>query len=465
MTKWIPDLEDRDRPIFRAIANAIEEAVAQGDLSPGDQLPTQRALADQLGVTVGTVGRAYQEAEDRGLLMGQVGRGTFVQRPRTEGESWISDVGGAEDGMIDLSANFPPPDEEAGQALATALRGISQERELDWLLRYQKSFRAPLHHRRAGVTWLEARGLHVRPGEVLVAAGAQHALTAAFAVLTRPNDLVLSAATTYPGFRTIARMFSVRVQGVTMDEEGIVPDDLARRCEKEDVKLLYVIPTLQNPTVATMSSARRKEVAEVCTAHDVLILEDDIHAPLVPEAPAPIAHHAPETACYISSLSKAVAPGLRTAYVVPPPTQASRIQDGIRATIWMPPPLCIEVVSRWIESGYVEDLVARRRNLISERNRLASEILGGIPHRSSEYSMHLWLYLPDQWSAREFALAAEARGVRLSEASAFSVEPTQIPSAVRICLGAPTENDDVEEALYTIRRLMDEGPTPTLTTV
>lgn len=465
MTKWMPDLDDREPPIYRALADAIEEAVARGELSPGDQLPTQRALARSLQVTVGTVSRAYQEAEGRGLLSGQVGRGTFVQPPPSDSERWIRGAGTSDEGEIDLSANFPPPVSGDGPALSSALQEIAGERDAAWLLRYRKTALAPPGHRRAGASWLKQRGLEVPPERVLVSAGAQHALTAAFAALTRPNDLVLCGTATYPGFRTIARMFAVEVEGVAMDEEGILPDELDSRCRSPDVKILYALPTLQNPTVATMSERRRRQVAEICSAHDVLIVEDDIYAPLLPDAPSPIAHHAPDTVCYISSLSKAVAPGLRVAYVVAPHPQAARIEDGIRATMWMPPPLCLEVVSRWIESGRMDDLIERRRACLSERNRLAAETLGPFEYRSHEHSMHLWLSLPGPWTGREFAAAALERGVRVTEPEVFAVDPHEVPAAVRVCLGAPEEDGRLARALQTIRALLDEGPSPTLSTV
>ena len=79
MTMWIPDLSAHSGPRYQAIADAIGTAIRSGDLAGGDRLPPQRELAWQLGVTVGTVSRGYTLAEQRGLLSGEVGRGTYVR--------------------------------------------------------------------------------------------------------------------------------------------------------------------------------------------------------------------------------------------------------------------------------------------------------------------------------------------------------------------------------------------------
>src|SRR3546814_8209751 len=83
MTIWIPKIDHRPAPRYRAIAEAISDAIASGELPSGTRLPPQRELAWRLGVTVGTVTRAYDLAAQRRLLSGEVGRGTFVRARRT----------------------------------------------------------------------------------------------------------------------------------------------------------------------------------------------------------------------------------------------------------------------------------------------------------------------------------------------------------------------------------------------
>ena len=104
MTMWVPEIEERSGPLYQAIVDALAHDTARGALAAGQRLPTHRELADRLGITVGTVTRAYTEAARRGLVSGEVGRGTFARGravedvPRTTTDA----------GTVDLSVNLPP---------------------------------------------------------------------------------------------------------------------------------------------------------------------------------------------------------------------------------------------------------------------------------------------------------------------------------------------------------------------
>ena len=78
MTNWLPDLKSGSGPLYVRLAGRIEDAIEEGDLPVGSKLPPQRNLAYDLGVTVGTVSRAYSIVRERGLVSGEVGRGTYV---------------------------------------------------------------------------------------------------------------------------------------------------------------------------------------------------------------------------------------------------------------------------------------------------------------------------------------------------------------------------------------------------
>src|SRR4051812_42646153 len=110
MTNWLPELKRETSPVYREIADAIAGDIAAGALPPGTRLPTHRDLAWRLGVTVGTVSRAYAEAERRGLIGGEIGRGTFVLPGRQDFGPKRTEV---PDGFIDLSINYAITGSEA----------------------------------------------------------------------------------------------------------------------------------------------------------------------------------------------------------------------------------------------------------------------------------------------------------------------------------------------------------------
>src|SRR6185503_7364485 len=192
MTSWEPDLRARSGPRYLAIADALADDVAQGRLRPGGRLPTHRDLAERLGVTVGTVSRAYAEAAHRGLVSGEVGRGSFV---RNEAPEFGVPAAGAPQGLVDLSVNHPPTtkDESRGEVLARTLAALARRSDLARLLEYPPEAGAPAH-RAAGAAWIARSGLKAAAANVLVTSGSQHGMTALFAALLRPGDLVLTEA-------------------------------------------------------------------------------------------------------------------------------------------------------------------------------------------------------------------------------------------------------------------------------
>ena len=185
MTNWLPDLTIRDGPRYLAIASGIEEDCAAGRLIPGEKLPTHRDLAWRLGVTVGTVSRAYAEAERRGVVSGQVGRGTFVKAAVSDAA--LQPPGHAQGlSEIDLGCAVPPPLMEDGLILQR-LADLARDPGSLALLGYSAHLGMP-SMREAGAHWMSIRHVKADPRHVAVTAGAQQGILMALAAVARPGD-------------------------------------------------------------------------------------------------------------------------------------------------------------------------------------------------------------------------------------------------------------------------------------
>jgi DNA-binding transcriptional MocR family regulator len=444
MTIWEPTLEGRPGPRYLAIADALAEDLERGRVRPGAQLPTHRALADRLGVTVGTVSRGYAEAARRGLLSGEVGRGTFVRHRISEMPAVRETVG---TGVIDLSLNHPPPAmPEAARALSEALDDLAARSDVSAFLSYPVEG-GSARHREAGAAWIARVGLSARPEDVVVCSGSQHALTTILSTQIRPGDLLLTECLTYPGLKAVAALLHLRVQGLPLDEEGLRPDAFEAACRAGGVRALHCVPTIQNPTTALMSLGRREEIADIARAHGVLIIEDDIHALLPPQRPRPLAALAPELTYYLTSTSKVLTPGLRVGYVLAPPGKAEALAAGIRVTTWGAPPLMVEIVSNWMRSGAADAILDAMRREAAARQELARRVLTGLDFQANPHGMHLWLLLPEPWRSDAFTAAARRRGVLVSPAEAFLVGRTAGAHAVRVSLGSARTRAELEQGL------------------
>lgn len=451
MTIWQPEISGLPGPRYLAIAEALATDVRNGQLSPGDRLPTHRDLAYRLGVTVGTVSRAYAEAERRGLIGGEVGRGTFVRpdaRRRKNVTPADQDAPLGLPQIIDLSVNIPTP-MTSDAIIAETMAEIARRPGIARLMDYHPHAGVAAH-REAGALWLTECGFPIEANRVIVTAGGQHAMTAALGALTEPGDVVLAESLTYPGLRRLADFLRVRVHGVAMDEDGVDPAAFETACRSLNPKVFYCVTNLQNPTALVMPAERRRELAAIAQRYGVKIVEDDVYGFLLKaDTPPALASFAPELGHYFTSLSKSMAPGLRVGYLALPAGSKDDFTQVVRSTTWMATPLTAQIGTEWILNGIGRELADSHRDEAIARQKLARQILHG--HRLSPElrAYHLWMELPDSWSAEAFALELRMRGVAVTPSSAFATTRTA-PAAIRLCLCEPPERTGLERGLEII---------------
>jgi DNA-binding transcriptional MocR family regulator len=448
---WVPKLKRGQGPVYKLIADAIAADIASGRLAAAQRLPAQRQLAEMLGLDFTTVGRAYGEAQKRGLVDSTVGRGTFVCGRRALAIPRV--VEGRPN--VDLSMNMPP-EPYTGELLARLLAGYtSLAPRLPELLRYQ-TFGGAEQDRHAGVLWLRRRALAADTGRLLVAPGAQAALLAILTSLTPPGSVVCCEALTYPGLRALAGLLGVRLVGLPMDGEGIDALAFAAACAQYAPKALYCNPTLLNPT--TMSLQRREALVQVARHYGVPIIEDDAYGFLPREAAPAIASIGADITYYIAGLAKCVGAGLRIAYVVAPSAQgAGMLVAALRSTTVMASPVTSALATQWITDGSADLALSAIRKESMARQRLVARILPPDSYRSQPEAFHLWLPLPAQWDRLAFTAHLRQAGIGVVPSDAFAVDG-QAPQAVRVCIGGVASQDDIRHALELIADGLRQAP-------
>ncbi|MBD0319882.1 MAG: PLP-dependent aminotransferase family protein [Gemmatimonadetes bacterium] len=464
---WNSDDLMPDGPRYRALADRIAGDVAGGRLQPGEQLPPQRELARALGLDVTTVTRGYREAARRGLVHGEVGRGTFVSGPSIDakpGGAELAAPAKRDDGALDLALNIPPrltPD-PMGAALSRTLGALHGVRDLSGLLEYHYAA-GHLAHREAAAAWVGHSGIVPDPARIVVVSGAQHGLASTISALARPGGILLTEEVTYPGIRALAEQLALRLVGVPVDEDGITPEGLRAACAATGATLLCFTPTLQNPTSSIMPRRRREQIAEVALEHRLTLIEDDVYGALVEAPPPPFASLLPESTYYATSLSKTVSPGLRTGYVVAPSERgASRVAASVLASTRMAAPLTCEIATSWIRDGTALRLLHMHREAARARQKIAATLLASRGWSAHPEGYHGWLKLESEWSGAELALHARRAGVLLTPGAAFAV-PTpgglEHPErSVRISVSAPRDLASLEQALSRLCSVLDAGP-------
>lgn len=436
-----------DRPRYLAIAEALTAEIESGRMAPESRLPPQRDLAYHLGVTVGTVTRAYGVLARRRLVGGHVGRGTYV-KPRPQAPSLPAD------GYIDLTRNAPPVPPPAGLARESFL-ALADDALPARLFDYAPTA-GDLASRTAMAAWTRQVGLDVRAEQLTIFGGTQQALAAAFMAFGGAGALV--EAMTYPGLLSIAQAMRLRLTGVALDDEGARPDGIERAARESGARLLVLVPTLQNPHNTVMGETRRQEIAALARRLDLILVEDDVYGFAPADRPPPLACLAPERTIYATGASKCLAPGLRVAWTVAPEHLRTRLEAALYAMSVCRPPLTAEIVRRWIESGAAAELLAAQRRETALRQDLASELLIGRHAARHPASFHAFMHLPEAWTPEAFAAAARERGIGVVPAAAFAVDVSAMPRAVRISLSQAPDRDTLERALTALGALAADVP-------
>jgi DNA-binding transcriptional MocR family regulator len=432
---------------YRTLADRVAADVARGRLRPGDRLPTQRRFARDHRVAVSTAARVYAELTRRGIVVGEVGRGTFVRAaPPTPGPAL------AEPALapVDLELNFPVlPTQPA--LLAPAIEALSRPDVLAAALaplgvRATPELRAAASHTLARPGWT--------PPDLIVTGSGRQAIGAAFAGLVPTGGRIAVEALTYPLVRGIVHRLGLVAVPVPLDDEGMIPEALDALCSEAPVHAVSVQPTLHNPLGTTMSEHRRAALAAVLRTHDVVAVEDAVYSFLRPD-PGPLAAHAPERTVVVESLSKRVAPGLTLGFVAGPPEIVERIAVAARTAGYGPQGLAVAAATRWLSDGVVETLVAGKRADAAARQDLVRRILPAVQADPAAY--HAWLPLPEPWRAETLVAAAARQGIAVTPAAAFAVIPAHSPNAIRLALSAPPLAT-LEQALHTLAALLTRGP-------
>jgi DNA-binding transcriptional MocR family regulator len=451
MPDWRPSIPSGPAPLHERLAEAVAADITTGSLAPGTRLPTHRGLARALGIGLGSVTRAYALAMQRGLIEARVGRGSFVAH--------LSATRGGDDrgsGRIDMAHNIPPI-AGAERRFAEALGRVRRRPDLLDHLNYPPPAGFETH-RRAAAAWLR-RTANFDTSEwtrLLVTGGAQEAMSVVLGTIARAGETVMVEAATFFGVRSLCDQTGLKLKAVAMDEQGIVPDSL-EQASRTGCRVLYMMPTLQNPTGRTMGATRRAEIARVVRRRELWIVEDDIYSAFAGgRQPEPFAVLVPERTFYISGLSKALAPGLRVGFVCAPSDEyLNRLIATVRARSYAPATLGALVATDWIESGAADEIVRDVRAEVRARTALGKEIFAtALDPSTSDECPHLWLPM-QELQAERLANRAIRAGIDVTPPGAPVIDRSMI-YGVRVCLGAIRDRAILSRTLGTIAGFLSE---------
>jgi len=431
-------LPDSKAPLHERLADAVEKLIASGRYKRGDRLPTHRDISRDANVAIGTVTKAVNLLERRGLVRSETGRGTFVNAAIDMDED-----------LVDLSFNLPLPVVDEAQFQAAAALAASRLGSVP-----NGGYTEPggsREQRTAMAGWLADTRLQADPDDLLISIGGQHALHLAMADVARDTKIVATEAAAFSGAIAAAGNLGLALQAVDHDQQGMVPADLERTLRETNCRAIYLTPVCQNPFGFEMGAKRRREILEICRSNDAFIIEDDVYSVYARSKAPTFRELDPERVYYINGLSKSLTPLVRVGVLLPPPSRRAAIAARLRAEVWGASPFDVEVARALFEA----DAHIRARDMLrseaKQRVDLARQVLDLAELPMPEGAPHVWLPMPAAL-AENLARRALERGIRITPPDATAVGGEKA-GGVRLCLMAPHRRASLERALKTLSDL------------
>lgn len=479
---------DSGTPLFEQIAEAFRERILGGLLLEGTPLPPERDLAKRLGVNRSTVVRAYGELKADGFVEAKVGRGTVVaaggtgrdrEFRRTEPLEWdplfrpetascgdlfseMISVSGRE-GVISFAPGFPDPDLLPVEEFMGLQRDLGVSGLRSQFLPSPVEGVAALREKVAEL--LADRGIDVPSREVMILSGSQQGLDFAARTFLSPGDTVLAEKSTFFGALEIFRAAGARVVGIPMDRDGMRTDLLEGAILRHNPRLIYTLPTFQNPTGITLSLERRRELLETAGRFGVPVLEDDPYGELRYEgAPIPPlkAMDRRGAVIYLSSFSKVLSLGFRVGWVsAPAPVieRFSRLKQMTDLQVNTPAQILLD---RFLGEGrYGPHLDRVRKAYREKRDRLAESLSRyrtrvGWDWDLPEGGYYLWCSLPGFFPPRAFMARAAENRVAFLPGTAFHADGIPRQSRIRLNF-THIRLDEIEEGARRLARAAEKA--------
>lgn len=456
-TIWPPTLAQSSGPKYLALVHALREAIAAGELEPGQQLPPVRDLAWDLQITPGTVARAYRRATDDGLLDAAVGRGTFVAQSRNVLRNLNHDSLhlGASNLKMDLRGTKSPDLGQDAIIRATLARiaasGVNDLADYPDPARGHSTFAAIAQ-------WLSYTDLQPSADDIAITYGAQNAMLIALqTLLVGPSPVIVADELVFPGLRHAANMLRAVIVSVERDDEGIIPDQLEQICRKHGPQVLVSSFAVHSPTTQITTLQRRITLSRIAAKYDLKIIDDDAFGIFSSDVPS-MYSIAPERVWYIGALSKSVSTGLRIGYLVTPPGFGEEARATVLSNCYGVSQIICDLATELITSGEAEAIRTRMLAYIDRRAKIAANVLGQWRLNWHPKVPFVWLYMPSGWRSSSFQRACELQNVLVRPADEFALIDGKAPNAARITFGSKLTDEEFEAALHTIAGILQSPP-------
>jgi GntR family transcriptional regulator, regulator for abcA and norABC len=433
---WKPDRKAK-KAIYKQLAEYIENGIANGTFPPDKPLPSERYLAKELNINRSTVVSAYDELESNGLIQRNRGSGTTISQDiwgitKKRIPSWNRYI---EAGSF--LPNLPVTQRIRKEAVEHELINLASGElsedlfPLDSLrqITASRSFIGSLgyDHPQGNLILRENITKHVKqfrridsdPSSILITSGAQQALHLVVQCLLKPGDAVALEDPSYNYNLPIFKSAGIKPYFLSVDKDGINPDDLLTLHKKHRIKMIFLNPSFQNPTGTLLQEKQRKAILEISSEHGIPVVEDDPYSLTSftgEEVTTLKSMDIHGNVLYISSLSKIVASGLRIGWIIGPKPVIERLSDAKQQIDFGHASFTQWIANDFLESesfhshinSLVKELEKRRDQIISSlKFYLKDQVEFSIP----QGGIHIWCRIKKDFNEMQLLEESIKRGI------------------------------------------------------
>jgi len=487
-----------DVPLYRQLHASLARSIRGGELGPGTKLPSVRAMSRELGISLITVVQAYDALAAEGLVHASAGRGTFVGchpaacSPVDDADGDAGDQAGADEWLASLPVYLTAPRifemesllkfarrpdviylaSGTPDATLFPVRAIGRIWHRAMVVEDPRFLQYGSPRGDANLrAWIAGRcgasGIQARADDVLITSGVQQAIDLVARTFVGPGDYVLVES---PTFLTALDIFGARgakLVGVPVDSRGIRIDMVATLVERFRPRMLYTIPTAQNPTGSTMVEDRRRRLADLARRHNMLILEDDSCSEFTYEGDAPPAVKAFDSGghvIFVKGFSKTVVPGLRVGGIVAHSSVMSRLAESKSVADRFASTLIQRTLWRYLSSRQYDRDLAMARSVYRRRRdamlrALETHMPAEVTWTRPDAGFNLWVNLPRSISPTEAFEGGMKEGVACGPGHLF-IPHVPPPAGVRLSFADKPEHviaEGVRRLATAIKRIQEQG--------
>jgi 2-aminoadipate transaminase len=340
--------------------------------------------------------------------------------------------------------------------------------EADWKVMLQYGSTTGMQPLREEIAkWMKGHGIDADPyKEIMVTTGSQEALDLVARIFMDPGDVVIVGAPTYLSALTAFQPCKPDIREAKLDQDGMDPEALEETikaviAEGKEVKLLYIIPTFQNPMSSMLTVERREKILALAKKYDFLILEDNPYGYITFEDEMPLPIKALDTegrVMYTSTFSKIVSPGMRIGWLVAPNPFIAKMMEAKGSTIISNDLISQHAAAKLFERGDVDRQIEKMKKVYRKKRDVMLETMDTYFPKEAKWNapkggLFLWVEMPKSVNTTELLMKAVERGVAYLPGSSFYT--TDVHNCIRLNYSHPSI-DDIVEGIKILGTLLKE---------